>query len=194
MENTVTNSEVNRTMQRVVNSVGNIEKLTVAVLVDGLYEAVAVEDGTETIQYAPRTDEELSRITALVKNAVGFDDTRTDQIEVVSMQFEPQGLEDNQMRLDEIATRTFYVDTGKKVLLVIAGLLIFLYGKKKIKKLFRAIREYVPAMVPQSQTQMQSETQAVVQPQKPRLVDQMKKTAEDRPDEIARVIRTIMTE
>lgn len=194
IENTVTNYEVNRTTQRVVNSVGNIEKLTVAVLVDGRYETVTAEDGTETVQYTPRTDEELSRITALVKNAVGFDDTRTDRIEVVSMQFQPQGLEDNQKSLDEIATRTFYMDVGKKVLLVIAGLLIFLYGKKKIKKVFSAIGKYVPPMVPSTQAQMQQETQAVVQPQKSRLVDQMKKTAEDRPDELARVIRTIMTE
>ena len=82
----------------------------------------------------------------------------------------------------------------EKVLLVIAGLLLFLYGKRKIKKVFRAIGKYVPPMVPSTQAQMPSETQPVVQPQKPRLVDQMKRTAEDRPDEIARVIRTIMTE
>jgi len=194
VENAITNYEVNRTMQRIVNSVGNIEKLTVAVLVDGNYEPVIADDGTETIQYAPRNTEELNRITALVKNAVGYDDKRSDQIEVVSMQFDTEGLEDNQKRLDEIATRSFYMDVGKKVLMVVAGLLLFLYGKKKVKKMASAIGKYVPPFSNVPSIPRQPEQQAVVQPQKARLVDQMKKTAEDRPDEIARVIRTIMTE
>jgi flagellar M-ring protein FliF len=192
--NTITNYEVNRTVERVVNSVGNIDKLTVAVLVDGNYQTVAGAEGVETLQYTPREADELERITALVKNAVGFDDKRSDKIEVVSMQFDTRSMEKDQDRLDEIATRSFYMDIGKKVLLVIAGLLIFLYGKRKIKKIAKAIKNYVPPLPSPPQSAQQAEAPAVMQPQKSRLVDQMKKTAEERPDEIARVIRTIMTE
>jgi hypothetical protein len=101
---------------------------------------------------------------------------------------------DDQKRLDEIATRSFYMDIGQKVGLGLLLLLLFLYGKKKTKKMFGAIKKYVPPLPPPPPPPPSPEQQVVVQPQKPRLVDQMKKTAEEKPDEIARVIRTIMTE
>lgn len=193
-ENSITNYEVNRTVQRVVNSIGNVEKLTVAVLVDGHYETTAGEGGAEALQYKPREEDELGRISALVKNAVGFDDNRSDQIEVVNMQFDNRALVDDQKRLDEIATRSFYMDIGQRIGLGLLILLLFLYGKKKAKRIFGAIKQYVPPLPPPPPPPISPEQQVVVQPQKPRLVDQMKKTAEEKPDEIARVIRTIMTE
>jgi len=194
IENSITNYEVNRTVQRVVNSVGNIEKLTVAVLVDGHYETVQGEDGAEVVEYKPRDEEEMNRLTALVKNAVGYDETRNDKIEVVSMQFDNRSLVDDQRSLDEIATRGFYMDVGKKVLMLLAAVLLFFYGKKKVKKLFAAFVQYVPPLPKVNPISPQQEATVSVQPQKQRLVDQMKKTAEDRPDEIAKVIRTIMTD
>ncbi len=194
VETTVTNYEVNKTIQRVVNSVGGIEKLTVAVLVDGSYEMAPGKDGEEVLQYKPRSTEELGRISAIVKNAVGFDDTRDDKIEVMNMQFEDKSLVEDQKRLDEIATRTFYVDVGKKVLMVIGGILLFLYGKKKVKKTLKAFFKYMPSLPTPAPPPPPEEAAPVLQPQKARLVDQMKKTAEEKPDEIARVIRTIMTE
>ncbi|MBU1318035.1 MAG: flagellar M-ring protein FliF [candidate division Zixibacteria bacterium] len=194
VENSITNYEVNRTVQRVVNSVGNIEKLTVAVLVDGHYETVQGEDGAGVVEYKPRDDEEMNRLTALVKNAVGYDETRNDKIEVVSMQFDSRSLVDDQKSLDDISTRSFYMDVGKKVLMLLAAVFLFFYGKKKIKKLFAAFVQYVPPMPKINPMTPQQESPVSVQPQKMRLVDQMKKTAEDRPDEIAKVIRTIMTD
>jgi flagellar M-ring protein FliF len=194
VETTVTNYEVNKTIQRVVSSVGGIDKLTVAVLVDGSYEMVPGEEGEQVLQYQPRSSEELDRITAIVKNAVGYDDTRSDKIEVMNMQFQDDGLLEEQRKLDEIATRTFYMDVGKKVLMVLAGIFVFFYGKKKIKKTMHAFFRYMPSLPTPPPPPSPEEVPVVVQPQKSRLVDQMKKTAEDKPDEIARVIRTIMTE
>ena len=194
VENVITNYEVDHTVQRVVSSVGNIEKLSVSVLVDGHYETTTSEDGTEILEYKPREDEEINRISALVQNAVGFDKKREDQIEVVNMQFDNREFDEEQKKLDEIAQRNFYYDIGKKVLMVIVGLLLFLYGKKKIKKVIIAIGKYVPPLPPPPPPPIPPEPNIVIQPQKPRLVDQMRKTAEERPDEIARVIRTIMTE
>ena len=194
IETTVTNYEVNKTIQRVVSSVGGIDKLTVAVLVDGNYEMAPGEEGEQVLQYQPRSSEELDRITAIVKNAVGYDDTRSDKIEVMNMQFQDNGMLEEQKRLDEIATRTFYMDVGKKVLMVLAGILIFFYSKKKIKKTIQAFFRYMPSLPTPPPPPSPEEASVVVQPQRARLVDQMKKTAEEKPDEIARVIRTIMTE
>lgn len=79
----ITNYEISRTTRTEVVEGGRLKRLSVAVLVDGVYARTA---NGET-QYQPRPQEELDRINALVRTAVGFDRTRGDQIEVVNLRF-----------------------------------------------------------------------------------------------------------
>lgn len=79
----VTNFEIGRTVRNTVREGGDVQRLSVAVLIDGTY--TTAEDGTRT--YQPRTDAELDKIAALVRSAVGFDAQRGDTLEVVNMQF-----------------------------------------------------------------------------------------------------------
>jgi len=58
---------------------GDIKKVSVAVVVDG--------SGDTAASYKPRTPEEMSKITALVKSAMGFDAARGDLVQVTNMQF-----------------------------------------------------------------------------------------------------------
>ncbi len=96
----VTNYEIGKTIRSTVREVGEINKLSVAVLVDGRYkpaEAPAGEDAAAKekedkdakpeMVYEPRPQAELDQITALVKSAVGFNADRGDTIEIVNMQF-----------------------------------------------------------------------------------------------------------
>ncbi len=78
-----TNFEISKSVTTRVRESGAIERLTVAVLVDGT-RAIG-EDGEPT--YTPRTQEELQQLAALVRNAVGFEEGRGDQVEVVNMRF-----------------------------------------------------------------------------------------------------------
>lgn len=77
-----TNYEISKTIQNHVKEGGSVNKLSVAVLVDGNYTEV---NGDMTYQARPQ--EELDRISTLVKSAMGFDEARGDKIEVVSMRF-----------------------------------------------------------------------------------------------------------
>ncbi len=79
----VTNFEISKTIRNTVREGGDIEKLSVSVLVDGRYTKDA--EGNE--KYEPRSQEEIDQISALVKSTVGFDEKRGDKIEVVNMQF-----------------------------------------------------------------------------------------------------------
>lgn len=85
-----TNFEISKTVRNHVSETGTIKRLSISVLVDGKY----VEDaqalnllGTADLVYQERDQEELDKMAALVKSAVGFDTTRGDVIEVVNMQF-----------------------------------------------------------------------------------------------------------
>ena len=78
-----TNFEISKSITTRVREFGAVERLTVAVLVDGA--RTIGEDGAPV--YTPRTQEELQQLAALVRNAVGFDESRGDQVEVVNMRF-----------------------------------------------------------------------------------------------------------
>ena len=87
------NYEVSRSTARTIEPVGTISKVSVAILVDGKYDApVAGKDGKAAKpKYAPRTAAELQQIDALVKSAVGFNTERGDQVTVVNIPFQDTG-------------------------------------------------------------------------------------------------------
>ena len=88
-KNETVNYEISRTVSRIVEPTGTIKKLSVAVLVDGLYEAPKGGDASpdQPKKYVARSEEEMKRIEDIVKKAMGYSTERQDQVEVVSIQF-----------------------------------------------------------------------------------------------------------
>ena len=76
------NFEISRTIRNVQSGPGSIERLSVAVVLD---EPTAEVDGE--IQPDPYTEEEIERLTGLVREAVGFDAERGDSVSVVQAPF-----------------------------------------------------------------------------------------------------------
>ncbi len=62
---------------------GAIKRLSVAVVVDGTYTTDASGNST----YAPRDQATLDQIQSLVRSAIGFSETRGDQITIANLQF-----------------------------------------------------------------------------------------------------------
>jgi flagellar M-ring protein FliF len=79
----ILNYEISRSTKTEVTEGGRVNRISVAVLVDGAYTK---NDKGETT-YQPREKEEIDRIAALVRTAIGFDQKRGDQIEVVNLRF-----------------------------------------------------------------------------------------------------------
>ena len=77
------NYEISRTTKTEVTEVGRVNRISVAVLVDGSY---AKNEKGEQI-YQERSKEQLDRIATLVRSAIGFDQKRGDQVEVVNLKF-----------------------------------------------------------------------------------------------------------
>ena len=78
----VRNFEVDRTISRIRPQAGTIQKLSVAVLVDG-----SPIEGVEEGQQTTLTEADIERFTSLVKEAVGFDEVRGDTVAVVNAAF-----------------------------------------------------------------------------------------------------------
>jgi flagellar M-ring protein FliF len=82
----IVNYEISRTTKTEVIEGGRVKRVSVAVLVDGSY---VKNDKGESI-YEPRAKEELDRIAALVRSAIGFDQKRGDVVEIVNLRFAEQ--------------------------------------------------------------------------------------------------------
>lgn len=85
--NVTRNYEVSRQTKRTQETGGSIKRLSVAVMVDGTYEKVVDKEGNSSLKYETRTPEEIRFFNKLVKNAIGYNEERGDQVEVVSMPF-----------------------------------------------------------------------------------------------------------
>ncbi|MFL5100521.1 MAG: flagellar basal-body MS-ring/collar protein FliF [Xanthobacteraceae bacterium] len=77
----IVNYEISRTTKTEVIEGGRVNRISVAVVVDGIY---AKNDKGELTDQ-PRPKEEIDRIAALVRSAIGFDQKRGDQVEVANL-------------------------------------------------------------------------------------------------------------
>jgi flagellar M-ring protein FliF len=79
----IVNYEISRTTKTEVIEAGRVNRISAAVLIDGIYS----KNDKGEVAYQPRPKEEIDRITALVRSAIGFDAKRGDQVEVVNLRF-----------------------------------------------------------------------------------------------------------
>ena len=82
----IVNYEISRTTKTEVIEAGRINRVSVAVVVDGNYKK---NDKGELV-YEARSKEEIDRIAALVRTAIGFDAKRGDQVEVANLRLAEQ--------------------------------------------------------------------------------------------------------
>ncbi|HJZ19452.1 MAG TPA: flagellar basal-body MS-ring/collar protein FliF [Bradyrhizobium sp.] len=77
------NYEISHTTKTEVTEAGRVNRISVAVLVDGSY----VKNDKGEMVYQERPKEQLDRIATLVRSAIGFNQKRGDQVEVVNLKF-----------------------------------------------------------------------------------------------------------
>ena len=77
------NYEIGKTVRTLIQDQPRLARISLAVMVDGTTSSA---NGGKTI-WQPRSKDDLDRISALVKSAIGFDEKRGDTVTVVSMQF-----------------------------------------------------------------------------------------------------------
>jgi flagellar M-ring protein FliF len=84
--NSLTNYEINKTVEHIVENLGNIKRLSVAAVINGVPKTVE-KDGQKTTELVPRNPDEMGKLTDLVKKSVGFDAQRNDEVSVTNLSF-----------------------------------------------------------------------------------------------------------
>jgi flagellar M-ring protein FliF len=106
----IVNYEIGRVTSRTISPVGRLEKISVAVVVDGIAGEAEGVGRKKEIEIVPRSSEELIQLENLVKKAVNFDPSRGDQVEIASIPFEQRGFEE---QFDQESGSTFWDIIGK---------------------------------------------------------------------------------
>ena len=130
--NSITNYELSKTIEKIMEGAGNIKRITVAVVVNGTKKEVKEGDVTKTV-FEPRTEEELNKLKTIVMQAVGYDQQRSDEISIVSIPFETQV--NNDQQIVEASPFGNIEDISRLVTMVVAFLASMLLLKGLFKKL-----------------------------------------------------------
>ncbi|MDA3860398.1 MAG: flagellar basal-body MS-ring/collar protein FliF [Melioribacteraceae bacterium] len=136
-QNTTTNYEISKTIQRVVEGTGNIKRLTVAAVINDEIKQVKNGKKVETV-HEPRSDEQIQKLEQIVRNAVGINGVRGDEFSIVNIYFDNGMIDTN---IDETAstTQSPFDNMDKLINLIlivsaiIASLILLLKLMKRLK-------------------------------------------------------------
>ncbi len=129
------NFEITKTTRSHVRESGVVRRLSVAVIVDGT--TTTNPDGTRT--YNARTADEMQRLTAVVRSAIGISAQRGDTLEVVNLPFASADVGDQlpqEPGLFDFAKQDLFRMAEILVLAIVAILVILLVGRPVIKHIF----------------------------------------------------------
>jgi flagellar M-ring protein FliF len=140
------NYEISRVTKTEVTEVGRVNRISVAVLVDGNYS----KNEKGEMVYQDRPKEQLDQIAALVRSAIGFDQKRGDQVEVVNLRFaeapavaplvEPTGLLGMlQFTKDDVM---YVIELG--VMMLLGLVVLFMVIRPLVKRILAS--DVVPAL------------------------------------------------
>ncbi|GAA9998553.1 flagellar basal-body MS-ring/collar protein FliF [Helicobacter pylori] len=141
-----TNYEVGKTISEIKGEFGTLVRLNAAVVVDGKYK-IALKDGANALEYEPLSDESLKKINALVKQAIGYNQNRGDDVAVSNFEFNPTApMLDNATLSEKIMHKTQKVLGSFTPLIkyILVFIVLFIFYKKVIVPFSERMLEVVP--------------------------------------------------
>ncbi|WRE78819.1 flagellar M-ring protein FliF [Helicobacter pylori] len=141
-----TNYEVGKTISEIKGEFGTLVRLNAAVVVDGRYK-IALKDGANALEYEPLSDESLKKINALVKQAIGYNQNRGDDVAVSNFEFNPIApVIDNATLSEKIMHKTQKILGSFTPLIkyVLVFIVLFIFYKKVIVPFSERMLEVVP--------------------------------------------------
>ncbi len=145
------NFEVPKTVRNIKEAAGGVERVSVAVLVDGITERVTGADGKVEEKWTPRSAEELAKYETIVKNAIGFSTARGDSVKIENFQFQKEDFEESGKLLSDLEKRKILYALSYWSLLGLAlGLFFFLVVRPFMRWITDSFQDSVEDMLPKT--------------------------------------------
>ena len=123
------NYEVDRAIEVLKANKGQVKRISAAVVVN--YKPAIMKDGKVETPAAPYTPEELQQITAVVRDAVGYNEKRGDTVSVANIPFAAESVE-----IVPFYRQPEFIDLAKELLKYSLVLLAILLMYRALKNLF----------------------------------------------------------
>ncbi len=125
-EQEIVNYEVSKTVDKIVNATGVLKRVSVAVVVDGIYKEVK-KDKKVIKEFSQRTPQEMDTFREIVKKAIGFNETRKDQVEVSCVAFSYNELDEITDKIQQDRKNEIIMTAVKYGLTTLLLLIIFIF-------------------------------------------------------------------
>lgn len=139
------NFEISETRRERMVQPGQIRRISVAVMVDGITETA--QDGTTT--WTPRSTEELTVLQSLVESAIGFDPARGDVVTLQTLQFPENSGAGTLASADDVSFLTG--DIIRLIQTTVMGLVALALGMFVIRPILSQKPAELPAPAPLGQ-------------------------------------------
>jgi flagellar M-ring protein FliF len=173
--------------------------MSVAILVDGRYEEAAPgKDGKPVkAKYIPRSPDELQKIEALVKGAVGFNIERGDQVSIQNIPFQDAGESSGTAETAKWWMNPFFLTLFKNLLIALGFLALMLFVVKPMLNTLRTARpprfDTLESIAPESQEKMSAGERAQLAMHMAEQQDLMEK-AKANPYQVAQILQNWLGE
>jgi len=187
-EQATTNYQVGTQQETLVGSPGNLRRLSVSVVLDGIYGAP-----------------EIQQVTEMVRASVGAQDERGDQVNVSSLPFDTAYLEEMRRAMEGVKkpllgeqTKQWLILAGAGVILlglILLGLMFLIkwWQQRRLKE--KEIREIQEVQKILSEAVPPDEKILAVEvPQMPKRIDELRKLAKEDPSGVAEIIKLLLKE
>lgn len=146
-----TNFEVPKTIKNIKEAAGSLERLSVAVVVDGFFQTTTKEDGTTESKWSPRSAEELAKYETLIKNSIGFNAARGDSVKIENIQFQPEDFSEAEKLLTNLERRKLLHALFKWALLGFSlALFFFIVVRPFMQWITDSFQDTVDEMLPRT--------------------------------------------
>lgn len=194
-ENAIINYEINKVNTQIINSAGDIKRLSAAVIIDGPYVSEKDPQGNLVQTFVPRSRKELATFSDIIKKAIGFNEARGDQVNVSNIAFNLQE-EDEVFPETKPGLLSNIKRSGKFIFNIALVILFFLFAIRPFKKWLNQASQYTDTLALQQGSEvsnLENQTSDQIrqrQENKKQLLDVTKQN----PDAAAAIIRKWINE
>lgn len=146
-----TNFAVPKTTRNVKEAAGTVERISIAVLVDGMMVPETDKEGNVTSKYAPRSSEDLAKYETIVKNSIGFSSTRGDSVKIENIQFQVEDFAESERLLTNLERKKLLYSLFKwSILSLSLALFFFIVVRPFMRWITDSFQESVDDMLPRT--------------------------------------------
>ncbi|WP_462104664.1 flagellar basal-body MS-ring/collar protein FliF [Campylobacter concisus] len=128
-----TNYEISKKVTSIKGQFASINRVSAAVVIDGLYQSKKDSDGKPTgeIEFTPLTKEQRESITNLIKQSIGYNQNRGDEVSLDNFEFKTGKDISTSEKMDGFVNN-YVVPFMPLLKYIFAALLLYIFYKKVI--------------------------------------------------------------